>query len=147
MYVFLRKNTVRTDEVTLSLWSKAFSDVLWCYAVSCEDKPSPKAFKVNELYNFDTWSDQVISFIETKIKEPAYVVCNSVGGVAGLTAAVKRPDLIKGIVLINISLRLLHVRHMWTYVLWSHLTVVVWFVRRRSRALCSGPSHRCCKLC
>ena len=40
---------------------------------------------------------------------PAFVACNSVGGVAGLQAAVDAPEKIKGVVLMNISLRGLHV--------------------------------------
>lgn len=88
------------------------------------DKPNPKLYEVNEIYNFDTWSDQAISFIEQKVKEPVYIVCNSVGGVAGLTTAVKRPDLVKGVVLINISLRLLHVRYNEDSILVYLLTVI-----------------------
>eukprot|EP01035_Chromulina_nebulosa_P018417 gene18417-24121_t len=75
------------------------------------DKPNPKQYNVNEIYNFETWSDQSISFIENVIKEPTYIVCNSVGCIAGLLAAVQRPDLIKGLILIDMSLRLLHVRN------------------------------------
>ena len=40
---------------------------------------------------------------------PAFVACNSVGGVAGLQAAVDAPEKIKGVVLMNVSLRGLHV--------------------------------------
>jgi pimeloyl-ACP methyl ester carboxylesterase len=40
---------------------------------------------------------------------PAFVFCNSVGGVAGLQLAVDAPELVRGVVLINISLRGLHV--------------------------------------
>lgn len=73
-----------------------------------KDKPNPKAFRVNELYNFENWGDQTCRFIEEVVKEPSILVCNSVGGVVGLQAASQRPDLIKGIVLIDISLRMLH---------------------------------------
>eukprot|EP01038_Epipyxis_sp_PR26KG_P013760 gene13760-18453_t len=74
------------------------------------DKPNPKNFEVNKIYNFENWADLTCSFITDIIKEPCYVVCNSVGGVAGLQSAVQRPDLIKGIVLIDISLRMLHIK-------------------------------------
>lgn len=67
-------------------------------------------YKVNELYNFENWGDQTCQFIERVVKEPCVVVANSVGGVASLQAAVQRPDLIKGVVLIDISLRMLHVK-------------------------------------
>jgi len=73
------------------------------------DKPNPRDFAVNELYNFETWSDQCVQFLEKQVKkEPAVLVCNSVGGMVGLQCAVTRPDLVKGVILINISLRLLH---------------------------------------
>lgn len=76
------------------------------------DKPSPKEFGVNKLYNFENWADQTTDFIRDEIKEPVILVCNSVGGVVGLQAAVNHPELIKGVVLINISLRLLTTRKM-----------------------------------
>lgn len=79
------------------------------------DKPSPRPHGVNRLYNFDTWSDQVCAFIEEVVvqahghrKEAAILVCNSIGCLVGLQAAIKRPDLVRGLVLMNISLRLLH---------------------------------------
>lgn len=74
------------------------------------DKPSPKAYGVNELYNFETWGEQITQFIEKEVKEPAILVCNSVGGVVGLQAAVQSPELVKGVILIDISLRLLHTK-------------------------------------
>lgn len=72
------------------------------------DKPSPKAFPRNELYSFNTWSDLVTDFITNVIEEPTILCCNSIGGIVGLQAAVDRPDLIKGIILVDVSLRLLH---------------------------------------
>jgi pimeloyl-ACP methyl ester carboxylesterase len=74
------------------------------------DKPDPKKYKVNEIYNFEVWGDQTINFIRDVIKEPTILVANSVGGVVALQAAYACPELIKGVVLIDISLRLLHVR-------------------------------------
>jgi len=72
------------------------------------DKPNPKDYPVNGVYNFEHWGDQVSAFVETVVQEPAILVCNSVGGVVGLQSAVTSPELIKGIVLIDISLRMLH---------------------------------------
>jgi pimeloyl-ACP methyl ester carboxylesterase len=78
--------------------------------IGYSDKPNPKDYKVNELYNFENWAQQTNSFVENVVKEPSVLVCNSVGGVVGLQAAVDRPDLIKGVVLIDISLRMLHTK-------------------------------------
>jgi pimeloyl-ACP methyl ester carboxylesterase len=61
-------------------------------------------------YSFDTWSQQVIDFCREVIGQPVYLVANSIGCVVALQAAVDAPDWIKGIVMINCSLRLLHDR-------------------------------------
>jgi len=74
------------------------------------DKPSPRNYEVNSLYNFETWADQVNCFINEVVKEPSYLVCNSIGGLVGLQTALTSNKNIKGIILINISLRLLHKR-------------------------------------
>lgn len=74
------------------------------------DKPNPKLYRTNEFYNFDTWSEQTAQFVEQTVSKPSVLVCNSVGGLVGLQAAITRPDLIKGVVLINMSLRMLHVK-------------------------------------
>lgn len=87
---------------------KAYALDLLGYGYS--DKPNPRKYPVNDLYNFDTWSAQVSCFIEEVIKEPCVLVCNSIGGVVGLQSAINRPDLVKGVVLINMSLRMLHVK-------------------------------------
>ncbi|KAJ9530834.1 hypothetical protein QJQ45_028719, partial [Haematococcus lacustris] len=44
------------------------------------------------------------------VGEPAVLVCNSVGGLAGLEASILRPDLVKAVQLLDISLRGLHVK-------------------------------------
>jgi hypothetical protein len=54
------------------------------------------------------------AFVQEVVKpegeDGVYVVCNSVGGVAGLQLCLDRPDLVKGIMLLNISLRMLHIK-------------------------------------
>ncbi|KAJ1397355.1 Alpha/Beta hydrolase protein, partial [Ochromonadaceae sp. CCMP2298] len=74
------------------------------------DKPDPKQYPVNEFYNFDTWSDQALSFVRSQVKGPVVLVCNSIGSVVGLQAAIKEPETVKGLVLVDMSLRLLHVK-------------------------------------
>lgn len=51
---------------------------------------------------------QLCSFLTEVAGGPGYIICNSVGGLAGLEAAIARPDLVKGVQLINISLRHAH---------------------------------------
>jgi pimeloyl-ACP methyl ester carboxylesterase len=72
-------------------------------------KPNPRNYEVNEIYNFQTWADQTIEFINDVVREPCILVCNSVGGLVGLQTANNKPNLISGLVLIDISHRQLHV--------------------------------------
>ncbi|KAL3133817.1 hypothetical protein ABBQ32_008291 [Trebouxia sp. C0010 RCD-2024] len=72
------------------------------------DKPNPRLYEVNELYNFETWGRQLSAFIAEVVKEPAFLICNSVGGIAGLQAAVQDPEHVLGVQLQNVSLRMLH---------------------------------------
>jgi len=72
-------------------------------------KPDPMSSPQNEIYNFENWSRQLRSFVDEVVKEPAFLACNSVGGVAGLQAAVDDNTKVKGVILLNISLRGLHV--------------------------------------
>ena len=86
-----------------------------CYAVDLigygySDKPDPRQYQPNSIYNFENWATHIADFIEREVQEPSFLVCNSVGGVVGLQAAVHRPDLVKGLVLSNMSLRLLHTK-------------------------------------
>jgi pimeloyl-ACP methyl ester carboxylesterase len=96
--------------LALATQSPSYAIDLLGYGYS--DKPNPKEFGVNDLYNFENWAEQTTNFIRDEIKEPVILVCNSVGGVVGLQAAVDHPELVKGVVLIDVSLRLLNTRKM-----------------------------------
>lgn len=74
-------------------------------------KPSPKSRPPNAIYNFENWSAQIRDFIEEKMGgHPTALICNSVGGIAGLQAAIDdSSSLIKAVQVINISLRMLHI--------------------------------------
>ncbi len=61
-------------------------------------------------YTFETWAAQIIDFAQQVIQEPVFLVGNSIGCVAAMQAAVTAPDWVKGVVLLNCSLRLLHDR-------------------------------------
>ncbi|HIK44692.1 MAG TPA: alpha/beta fold hydrolase, partial [Leptolyngbyaceae cyanobacterium M65_K2018_010] len=69
------------------------------------DKPAP--FQPLP-YTFETWGEQIAAFCQQVIGQPAYLVANSIGGVVAMQAAVDHPDWIRGIVMLNCSLRLLH---------------------------------------
>ncbi|MCL7042063.1 hypothetical protein MKW94_023165 [Papaver nudicaule] len=74
------------------------------------DKPNPREFGDKSFYTFDTWAAQLNEFCTEVIKDEAFFICNSIGGLVGLQAAVMEPQICKGIVLLNISLRMLHIK-------------------------------------
>ncbi|KAI3448842.1 hypothetical protein Pfo_005507 [Paulownia fortunei] len=53
------------------------------------------------VFSVDLWKDQVRYFIEEVIKEPVYVVGNSLGGFVALYFAACNPELVKGVTLLN----------------------------------------------
>ncbi|TAE58613.1 MAG: alpha/beta fold hydrolase [Nostocales cyanobacterium] len=61
-------------------------------------------------YTLETWGQQVADFCREVVKEPAFLVGNSIGCIVALQAAVIAPDMALGTALINCSLRLLHDR-------------------------------------
>ncbi|KAJ3684074.1 hypothetical protein LUZ61_013238 [Rhynchospora tenuis] len=73
------------------------------------DKPNPRELGGN-FYTFDTWADQLNSFCSEVVRDCAFFICNSIGGLVGLQAAVTDPSICKGIVLLDISLRMLHIK-------------------------------------
>lgn len=74
------------------------------------DKPNPRQIRDHSFYTFDTWAAQLNEFCLDVIKDEAFFICNSIGGVVGLQAAVLAPHICRGIVLLNISLRMLHIK-------------------------------------
>ncbi|XP_054807901.1 pheophytinase, chloroplastic isoform X2 [Prosopis cineraria] len=74
------------------------------------DKPNPRQIRDDSFYSFETWASQLNEFCVDIVKDDAFFVCNSIGGVVGLQAAVMEPQICKGIILLNISLRMLHIK-------------------------------------
>ncbi len=71
------------------------------------DKPSPN---IEANYTFETWGQQILDFCRDVVGGPALLVGNSIGCIAAMQAAVDGPEWIKGVALLNCSLRLLHDR-------------------------------------
>nr|GLL41488.1 uncharacterized protein LOC109175200 [Ipomoea trifida] len=86
---------------------RVFSIDLIGYGYS--DKPNPREL-VDPFYTFETWASQLNDFCNDVVRDKAFFICNSIGGVVGLQAAVMEPQFCKGIVLLNISLRMLHIK-------------------------------------
>lgn len=61
-------------------------------------------------YTFETWGEQVQDFCRDIVGDRAILVGNSVGCIVALQVAVTQPWRVKGLVLLNCSLRLLHDR-------------------------------------
>ncbi|HEY9727642.1 MAG TPA: alpha/beta fold hydrolase [Chroococcales cyanobacterium] len=53
-------------------------------------------------YKIDLWVDQVYEFWQTFIRQPIVLVGNSIGSLVCLAAAAAHPEMVKGIVLINL---------------------------------------------
>ncbi|KAF6150193.1 hypothetical protein GIB67_023148 [Kingdonia uniflora] len=87
---------------------RVFSIDLIGYGYS--DKPNPREFGISPFYTFETWATQLNDFCTDVVKGKAFFICNSIGGLVGLQAAVMEPGICRGIVLLNISLRMLHIK-------------------------------------
>eukprot|EP00286_Rhodomonas_abbreviata_P002289 CAMPEP_0181345378 /NCGR_PEP_ID=MMETSP1101-20121128/32714_1 /TAXON_ID=46948 /ORGANISM="Rhodomonas abbreviata, Strain Caron Lab Isolate" /LENGTH=435 /DNA_ID=CAMNT_0023457323 /DNA_START=87 /DNA_END=1391 /DNA_ORIENTATION=+ len=58
--------------------------------------------QANELtYSCTMWKEQIIAFLEQVVGEPCYLAGNSLGGYLSVMVASERPDLVKGLFLIN----------------------------------------------
>ncbi|XP_076930005.1 uncharacterized protein LOC143594626 [Bidens hawaiensis] len=73
------------------------------------DKPNPRELGDTRFYTFETWGAQLNDFCTEVVKDEAFFICNSIGGLVGLQAAVTDPSICKGIMVLNISLRMLHI--------------------------------------
>ncbi len=93
-----RKNIPELAKVT-----KVYAIDLLGFGASA--KPLPNS----ELsYSFETWGNQIADFCREVIAEPVILVGNSIGAIAAMQGAVYAPELVKKVILINCSLRLLH---------------------------------------
>lgn len=70
-------------------------------------KPSPSDAIA---YTFETWGQLVVDFCREVIGEPAFFVGNSIGCVVALQAAVMAATQVRGVAMLDCSLRLLHDR-------------------------------------
>lgn len=74
------------------------------------DKPPPQSSPDGaRLYSFDTWSAQLRAFAAAVAGGPVFLICNSIGGIAGMQAALDDPSIARGVQIMNPSLRMLHV--------------------------------------
>ncbi|XP_022153859.1 uncharacterized hydrolase YugF isoform X2 [Momordica charantia] len=60
------------------------------------DKPNPDVVG-ESFYTFETWAAQLNDFCVDVVQDEAFFICNSIGGVVGLQAAVMKPQICKGL--------------------------------------------------
>ncbi|XP_022876638.1 pheophytinase, chloroplastic-like isoform X1 [Olea europaea var. sylvestris] len=70
-------------------------DIIWGFGDETE------TWAEELVYSVDLWRDQVSYFIEEVIKEPVYLVGNSLGGFVAIYFAACYPQLVKGVTLLN----------------------------------------------
>ncbi|CAL5061998.1 unnamed protein product [Urochloa decumbens] len=97
----------RKNIPVLAMTNRVYAIDLIGYGYS--DKPNPRDIGEN-FYTFETWGEQLNTFCAEVVKGEAFFICNSIGGLVGLQAAVMEPQKCKGIVLLDISLRMLHIK-------------------------------------
>lgn len=61
-------------------------------------------------YTFETWGQQVLDFCDHIVGQPAFLIGNSIGCIVAMQAAVSDPKWVRGVALLDCSLRLLHDR-------------------------------------
>lgn len=61
-------------------------------------------------YTFETWGQQVLEFCQQVVGQSAFLVANSIGCVVAMQSAVTEADWVRGVALLDCSLRLLHDR-------------------------------------
>ncbi len=61
-------------------------------------------------YTFETWGQLVTDFCQEIVGEPAFLVGNSIGCIVAMQTAITSPAQVRGLALLDCSLRLLHDR-------------------------------------
>ncbi len=77
-------------------------------------------------YCFETWAEQILTFCQEVVGSPAVLVGNSIGCIAALQATVQNPAMVRGVIMINCSLRMLHERKR-AALPWVQRTFSPWF--------------------
>jgi pimeloyl-ACP methyl ester carboxylesterase len=89
----------------------------------CSAKPTPTP---DLAYSFETWAQLILDFSQQVIGEPVFLVGNSIGCIVALQAAVTSPAQVRGVIMLNCSLRMLHERKRQALP-WAQRTFSPWF--------------------
>ncbi|MFB6276486.1 MAG: alpha/beta fold hydrolase [Halothece sp.] len=60
------------------------------------------SYKAVAHYGMDLWAEQVYQFWRTVVASPAILIGNSLGSLVSLTVAARYPDMVQGLILINL---------------------------------------------
>jgi pimeloyl-ACP methyl ester carboxylesterase len=91
------------------------------FGLSAKPTPTPEL-----PYSFETWAQLVLDFSQQIIGEPVFLIGNSIGCIVALQAAVTVPTQIRGVIMLNCSLRMLHERKRQALP-WPQRTFSPWF--------------------
>jgi len=74
----------------------------------------PQRHPLNSPYNFYTWAEEVSDFLEDIVLkeddiEGVAMICNSIGCITGLLAAIAKPEVVRGVACVAPNFRELHV--------------------------------------
>ncbi|MBW4551967.1 MAG: alpha/beta fold hydrolase [Aphanocapsa sp. GSE-SYN-MK-11-07L] len=95
----------RKNIAVLGQTNRVYAIDLLGFGQSAKPRPVPEL-----AYTFETWAAQVLAFCRQVIGEPTFLVGNSIGCIVALQSAVTEPAWVRGIGILNCSLRLLHDR-------------------------------------
>jgi pimeloyl-ACP methyl ester carboxylesterase len=95
----------RNNIPVLAQTNRVYAIDLIGFGLSAKPKPG------NPIeYCFETWAEQIIAFCQHVIREPAFLIGNSIGCIVALQAAALDPQQVRAVAMLNCSLRLLHKR-------------------------------------
>lgn len=77
--LFSNSDHWRKNIPVLARLHRVFSIDLIGYGYS--DKPNPRDFGESSFYTFETWGTQINDFCNDVVKDKAFFICNSIGGV------------------------------------------------------------------
>jgi pimeloyl-ACP methyl ester carboxylesterase len=105
----------------LGMEHRVYAIDLLGFGLSAKPTPTPEL-----PYSFETWAQLVLDFSQQIIGEPVFLIGNSIGCIVALQAAVTAPTQIRGVIMLNCSLRMLHERKRQALP-WPQRTFSPWF--------------------
>jgi pimeloyl-ACP methyl ester carboxylesterase len=112
----------------LAQYHRVFAIDLLGFGFSAKPTPGSQRTPDQIPYTFTTWGEQLVAFCKEIVGGPVFLVGNSIGCVVALQTAVLAPDSVRGLVLLNCSLRQFHERKQ-ASLAWHEQIAVPWIQR------------------